>query len=180
MNAIASETSKGIIKDLDNGFFSILVDESHDISVKEQMSLILRYVNKKGIIIERFLGIVHVASTTALSLKCAIECLLCEHNFSLSNLRGQGYDRANNMQGDNNGLKTLILKENKSVFYIHCFAYQLQLTLVAIAKNHINIAEFFYVVSNLVTVVEGSCKRRDALRDAQFAKIKEDLENGVR
>ena len=88
MNAIASETSKAIIKDLDNGFFSILVDESSDISVKEQMSLVLRYVNKKGTIIEWFLGIVHVASTTALSLKCAIEYLLCEHNLSLSNLRG--------------------------------------------------------------------------------------------
>ena len=39
---------------------------------------------------------------------------------------------------------------------------------------------FFIIVSNLVTVVGGSCKRRDALRDAQFAKIKENLENGVR
>ena len=36
------------------------------------------------------------------------------------------------------------------------------------------------MVSNLVTVVRGSCKRRDALRDTQFAKIKKDLENGVR
>ncbi|KAK9990032.1 hypothetical protein SO802_025017 [Lithocarpus litseifolius] len=168
VNAIARETSKAIITDLDNGFFSILVDESRDISVKEQMALVLRYVNKKGIIIERFLGIVHVASTTALSLKYAIECLLCEHNLSSSKLRGQGYDGASNMQ------------ENKSAFYVHCFAHQLQLTLVAVAKNHINIAEFFYVVSNLVTVVGGSCKRRDVLRDAQFAKIKEDLENGVR
>ena len=53
------------------------------------------------------------------------------------------------------------------------------MTFVAVAKNHINIAEFFYVISNLVTVVGGSCKRRDALRDALFAKIKEDLENGV-
>nr|XP_023913546.1 zinc finger MYM-type protein 1-like [Quercus suber] len=129
VNAIARETSKAIIKDLDNGFFSILVDESRDISMKEQMAFVLRYVNKEGIIIERFLGIVHVASTTALSLKHAIECLLCEHNLSLSKLRGQGYDGASNMQ---------------------------------------------------VTVVGGSCKRRDALRDTQFAKIKEDLENSVR
>ncbi|KAL4626448.1 hypothetical protein ACB092_05G096900 [Castanea dentata] len=166
VNAIARETSKAIIEDLGNGFFSILVDESRDISVKEQMALVLRYVNKQGIIIERFLGIVHVASTTALSLKCAIEGLLCEHNLSLSRLCGQGYDGASNMQGDINGLKTLILKENKSAFYGHCFAHQLQLTLVAVAKNHINIADFFYVVN--------------ALRDARFAKIKEDLENGVR
>ncbi|KAM3695736.1 hypothetical protein ACJW31_07G155700 [Castanea mollissima] len=168
VNAIAHETSKAIIEDLGNGFFSILVDESRDISVKEQMALVLRYVNKQGIIIERFLGIVHVASTIALSLKCAIESLLCEHNLSLSRLRGQGYDEASNMQGDINGLKTLILKENKSAFYVHCFAHQLQLTLVAVAKNHINIANFFMWL------------RRDALRDAQFAKIKEDLENGVR
>ncbi|XP_065626701.1 uncharacterized protein LOC112024303 [Quercus suber] len=167
VNAIARETSKVIINDLDNGFFSILVNESRDISVKEQMALVLRYVNKERIIIERFLGIVHVASTTALSLKHAIEGLLCEHNLSLSNLRGQGYDGASNMQGDINGLKTFILKENKSAFYVHCFAHQLQLTLVAVAKNHTNIAEFFYVVSNLVTIVGGSCKRRDALRDAQ-------------
>ena len=83
------------------------------------MALLLRYVNIKRIIIEWFLVIVHVASTTALSLKYAIECLLCEHNLSLSKLRGQGYDRASNMQGDINGLKTLILKENKScpLFY---------------------------------------------------------------
>ena len=74
MNAIACETFKAIIKDLDNGFFSILVDESRDISVKEQMALVLRYVNKKRIIIKWFLGIVYVASTTVLSLKYAIEC----------------------------------------------------------------------------------------------------------
>ena len=109
--------------------FSILVYESCDISVKEQMALILRYVNKKRIIIERFLGIVHMASTTALSLKYAIECLFCEHNLSLSKLRGQGYDGASIMQGDINGLKTLILKVNKLAFYVHCFAHQLQLTL---------------------------------------------------
>ena len=48
VNVIVSETSKAIIKDLDNGFFSILVDESRDISVKEQMSLILHYVNKNS------------------------------------------------------------------------------------------------------------------------------------
>ena len=108
-----------------------------------------------------------------MSLKYAVECLLCEYNLSLSKLRGQGYDGASNMQGVINGLKTLTLKENKPAFYVHCFVHQLQLTLIAVAKNHMNIAEFFYAISNLVTVVGGSCKRQDALRDVQFAKIKE-------
>ena len=47
VNGIARETFKVIIKDLDNGFFSVLVNESRDISVKEQMTLVLPYVNKK-------------------------------------------------------------------------------------------------------------------------------------
>ena len=72
---------------------------------------------------------------------------------------GLGYDGASNMQGDTNGLKTLIFKESKSAFYVHCFVHQLQLTLIAIAKNHINIVEFFYVVSNFVIVVGGFCKK---------------------
>ncbi|CAL5432198.1 unnamed protein product [Camellia sinensis] len=140
------------------------------------MAVVLRYVDKKGIVIERFLGIVHVSNTTALSLKAAIESLFCRHGLSISKLRGQGYDGASNMQGEFNGLKALILRENKSAFYVHCFAHQLQLTLVAVAKKHIDVVELFCSV--IVNVVGGSCKRRDALRDAQFAKITEALDNG--
>ena len=91
VNAIACETSKAIIKDLDNGFFS------RDILVKEQMVVVLHYVNKKKSVIEWFLGIAHVVSTVALSLKYAVESLLCEHNLSLSSLHRQGYDITNNM-----------------------------------------------------------------------------------
>ena len=106
VNAITHETSKAIIKDLDNGFFS------QDISVKEQMVVVLHYVNKKRSVIEWFLGIAHVASATALSPKYVVKFLLCEHNLSLSRLQGQGYNKANNKQCDINGLKILILKEN--------------------------------------------------------------------
>jgi hypothetical protein len=178
VNAAACETTNAIIKDLDNGFFSVLVDESRDTSIKEQMAVVLRYVDKKGNVTERFLGIVHVTDTTALSLKVAIESLFSKHGLSLSRLRGQGYDGASNMQGEFNGLKALILRENKSAYYVHCFAHQLQLTLVAVAKNHNVIAEFFCLVAKLINIVGGSCKRRDALRDAQFIEIEKALDMG--
>ena len=55
---------------------------------------------------------------------------------------GQGYG-ASNMQGEFNGLKALILRKNKSTFYVHCFTHQLQLTLVAVVKKQIVILEFF-------------------------------------
>ena len=107
-------------------FFSVLIDESRDISTKEQMVVALWYIDKKGHVVERFLGIEHVTDTSALSLKAAVEDLCCRHGLSLFRLHGQGYDGASNMQGQFNGLKTLIMKENESAYYVHCFAHQLQ------------------------------------------------------
>ena len=116
------------------------------------MAIVLRYVNKKGSIVERFFGMVHVKDTTALSLKMAIDELFCKHGLSISRIHGQGYDGASNMQGEFFGLKRLILKENSSTFYVHCFAHQLKLTLVAIAKNHIQVTSLFNLVSTLLNV----------------------------
>ena len=39
VNAAAYKTTNAIIEDLDSGFFSILVDESHDISIKKKWLL---------------------------------------------------------------------------------------------------------------------------------------------
>ena len=57
INAIAVETIDVIIKNIGNAFFSILVDESRDISMKEKMAIVLCYVNKNGCVVERFVGL---------------------------------------------------------------------------------------------------------------------------
>ena len=49
VNAIAYETTNAIIEDLNSGFFSILVDKPHDILMKRQVSVVLCYIDKKGI-----------------------------------------------------------------------------------------------------------------------------------
>jgi hypothetical protein len=45
-HAVASKTIDAILKDLGDSPFAILVDESRDISVKEQLAIVLRYVDK--------------------------------------------------------------------------------------------------------------------------------------
>ena len=82
------------------------------------------------------------------------------------------------MQGEYNGLKSLILKENECAYYIHCFAHQLQLALVSLAKNHIDVQYLFSIIANLVNVVGASTKRRDILRDKQPMLVIEALRNG--
>ncbi|XP_073137936.1 uncharacterized protein [Henckelia pumila] len=177
VRACALETTNVILKELGDNFFSILLDESRDVSVKEQLAVVLRFVDSKGCVVERLLGFKHVTSTTAQALKCALLDLLSAHGLSVSRIRGQGYDGTSNMQGEINGLKTLILKENECAYFVHCFSHQLQLALVAVAKNHINIASLFHVLCNIVNVVGGSCKRHDALREKQAARIIKALEN---
>ncbi|XP_076933587.1 uncharacterized protein LOC143599549 [Bidens hawaiensis] len=133
----------------------------------EQMAVVLRYVDKLGFVKERFIGLVHVRETTALSLKAAIDDLFARHNLSIGRVRGQGYDGASNMSGEFNGLKALILKENSSAYYVHCFAHQLQLVVGGLATKHYEIYRLYKELSNLVNVVSGSCKRIDLLRESQ-------------
>jgi hypothetical protein len=55
--AAAEEITNVIIKDPGDSLFSILIDESRDISIKEQMVVVVRYVDNNEHIIECFLGI---------------------------------------------------------------------------------------------------------------------------
>ena len=56
-NAAASKMLDVILKNLGELSFAILVDESRDISVKEQLAIVLRYVDKRGHVIECFLAL---------------------------------------------------------------------------------------------------------------------------
>ncbi|XP_010687365.1 uncharacterized protein LOC104901473 [Beta vulgaris subsp. vulgaris] len=155
VKACVVETIKFNIEELGDDMFGILVDESSDVSTKEQLAVVLHFVNDWGFLIARFLGVVHVANTCSISLKSVVESLLLEHGMSLSMIRGQGYDGASNMHGEHGGLKSLILKENKSSHYVHCFAHQLQLALLGTAKNHVDVIWFFDVVFDIINIKTG-------------------------
>ena len=69
------------------------------------------------------------------------------------------------MRGEFNGLKALILKENDAAYYVHCFAHQLQLVVVAVARNQNGVGNFFEILSLVVNVVCASCQRKDMVRE---------------
>ncbi|GAA0142132.1 hypothetical protein LIER_03098 [Lithospermum erythrorhizon] len=80
------------------------------------MAVCVRYVDSIASVVERFLGIVHAKDTSVISLKHALLNLLTPFKLSVSNIQGQGYDRASNMSGRLSGLRTLIQNEIPSVF----------------------------------------------------------------
>ncbi|XP_042436858.1 zinc finger MYM-type protein 1-like [Zingiber officinale] len=178
VNACAVETTNAILADLGDRWFTLLLDEARDCSMKEQMIVVIRYVNKHGEVIERFMVVVHVATTTTACLKEAIDSLFAKYGLSVARLRGQGYDDASNMSGEFNGLKSLIMKENPYALYVHCFAHQLQLVVVAVAQANQYVCDFMWIVGSIVNTSALSCKRADKLRQLEHDKKVKLLERG--
>uniref|UniRef100_A0A0R0F360 TTF-type domain-containing protein n=1 Tax=Glycine max TaxID=3847 RepID=A0A0R0F360_SOYBN len=176
--ACACEITQQIVCDIADDVFCVLIDESGDVAGKEQMVVVIRYVNSECLVKERFLGIVSVKETSAKSLKEALEKLLSINGLSLSSIRGQGYDGASNMRGKFGGLRTLIQNENPSAYYVNCFAHQLQLALAACAKTHKDVSGFFGKVNMLVNFIRSSNKRQELLRDKQVSQFAKLIEEG--
>ncbi|XP_012840864.1 PREDICTED: zinc finger MYM-type protein 1-like [Erythranthe guttata] len=147
------------------------IDKARDESKKEKMALVLRFVDKGGVLQERFFDIVSVKDTAALTLKCDLSTILSHHALSVDNLRGQGYDGASNMRGKWNGLQALFLKDCPYAYYVHCFAHRLQLALVTASREVILVHQFFTKLDSIVNIVGASTERNGELNNAQQAEI---------
>ncbi|XP_030923129.1 zinc finger MYM-type protein 1-like [Quercus lobata] len=123
LHILASNVRNAIREEIGDAKFCILVDEARDESKREQMAIILRFVDKEGFIKELFFHVVHVRDTTALTLKKEICAVLSRYNLHIENIRGQGYDGASNMRGEWNGLQALFLKDCPYAYYVHCMAH---------------------------------------------------------
>ncbi|XP_052620868.1 uncharacterized protein LOC111892149 [Lactuca sativa] len=178
LSIIANKVRKHIRSEVGDSYFCVMVDESRDESKKEQMAIVLRFVDAEGIIRERFLDLVHVRDTLSLTLKTNMWRQLLHYQFDVSKIRGQGYDGASNMRGEWNGLQALVLKDCPYAYYVHCFAHRLQLTLVAASREIIPIHQFFTNLIFTINVVCASSKRHDELQKAKATEIEHLLELG--
>ncbi|KAF2324619.1 hypothetical protein GH714_015679 [Hevea brasiliensis] len=97
-----------IREEIGDAKFCIIVDEARDEAKREQMAIILRFVNKEGFIREPFFDVVHVKDTTSLTFKNEICNVLSRYDLHVENIRGQGYDGASNM-------RVIDTKEDKEV-----------------------------------------------------------------
>ncbi|XP_044367088.1 uncharacterized protein [Triticum aestivum] len=77
---------------------SILLAEQNENTKREQMAVVLRYVDEFGAVQERLIGVVHVNETSASCLKSGIDQLFKKYGLNVKQVRGQGYDGASNMR----------------------------------------------------------------------------------
>ena len=88
----------------ETSIFSIMADETRDISNQEQLSICIRWIDSEFSIHEELIGMVHVEKTDATSISTAIKDVLVRCPMSISQCRGQGYDGCSVMMGHLTGL----------------------------------------------------------------------------
>ena len=109
--------------------FSIMVDETTDVSNTEELVFCLRYVNDQLITHEEFLGLHSLDSTTAQSTTHTIEDILLRLSLQLENCRGQCYYGASAMAGSRTGVATIIRAKEPQALYTHSNGHALNLAV---------------------------------------------------
>lgn len=107
VQCFAQEVLLSIREEIGQDVFALLVDESSDVSKKEQMAIVLCYVDSLSFVKERFIGLVHVKDTSSLTLKNAINEVLTSNKLSFSQVI----------------YSLLFCYFNLNLIYINCFKF---------------------------------------------------------
>ncbi len=142
-------------------WYSLMADESPDISKIEQVALILHYLEDtpKGVRVrEDYLRFVATGSTTGEALTNLILEKLNQWNLMLGWMVGQGYDGAGNMSGSASGVQARISALNPDAVYIHCRNHCLNLALIHSCKVPC-IRNMYNTLGELLKFITASPKR---------------------
>lgn len=122
-----------IVAEVNTAFaFSVLADETADIAGTEQMSIGIRFVDKRGTdacVREHFMGFVELNQLNSACIAAAILKFLKDAGLILSNLVGQGYDGCSTMAGREAGVNRIIQKELPKALFFHCASHKLNLVI---------------------------------------------------
>lgn len=170
---MAQQIQRSIASDIHSSrMYSLIVDETTDLSVKEQVSICLRYVND-NFEVQDFLGFYETEGTDAAHIVKIIEDVLCRLSLPQSDCRGQCYDGASSMSDRLSGVQARIHEKCEKALYVHCCAHSLDLALQDASRSVSMIRDILDLVRDLNNVVRASAKRRGI-----FEKIRNELDNG--
>lgn len=168
LSIMAALVREGIAHSIKGSPFSIIADETKDLSKSEQLSVVVRFFHDK-MVHERFLQFYRADSLDAESLTGYIFQVLASLGIDKNYCVGQGYDGASVMSGRLNGVQARIKKEVPCALYIHCMSHRLNLVIVDTVKNVQAANEFFVKVEKLYVFCSTSVVH------AVFANVQQEM-----
>ncbi|XP_024869117.1 uncharacterized protein LOC112452903, partial [Temnothorax curvispinosus] len=127
-NVLGPYFNNELLSDIGNGKYSLLLDESNDVSVNKLLgNVIIYYSDKQGKPISSFLALTKLETCNAEGIVNALKKTE-EMKLDLQNLLAIGTDNASVMVGINNGVSKL-KAEVPSLILIRCLCHSLQLAV---------------------------------------------------
>ncbi|KAF2351405.1 protein of unknown function DUF4371, partial [Trinorchestia longiramus] len=157
---------ENLIADIGDGKFSLLLDESNDISVRKMLGIAIVYFSRnRKKIVHTFLSLVMLDSCDANGIIDALKTELANLKLNLANLIAIGTDNASVMVGVNNGVYKKLKEEVPSLILVRCVCHSLQL-----AMSHAS-AEF--LPKNLEFLIAETYKwfSHSAMRQAAYTQL---------
>lgn len=143
-----------------NRYYSIMVDESIDVSFKEQVSIYIHHVTEWYGNIWRLSSLYETGNTTAEVPTTIIKDVLCHCGLDL---QGQANDGASNMSGWIHGVQARISSECPKAVYIHCFCHSLNFAVQDSSKSILSIRNALNVIQELSNLIKYSGKQKALL-----------------
>ncbi|VDI15621.1 Hypothetical predicted protein [Mytilus galloprovincialis] len=139
------------------GYFAICADGTTDISVKEQVSLCIRFLDHESDEIrEEFIGFVELAASDARTMFEKIISFMQSCHLDIAKLRGQGYDGASVMSGHVQGIQARVKEVCPRASYVHCRSHNLNLVITQSCKSVNPIRNLFDSVFQLTFFLSAS------------------------
>ena len=129
-NVIAPHFMKDLISDIGDKNFSLIIDESNDVSVTKLLSVVIRYYSEaKKEFVVTFLAMIELKECNADAICNALKKCLKDNGLDLQKLLAIGTDNASVMTGINNGVYAKLKKDIPRLILIRCVCHSLQLAV---------------------------------------------------
>lgn len=170
---ILSNEQKTIVQNIvRDSFFSLIVDETTDVSIKASLAIVIRYFDsdcKK--VRECFLGLIGVENKSAEGIFNSIITFLNSNKINIKNLVGLAADNTNVMMGDKSGLKARFKELVPNIFIFGCICHSFSLCSSAACEKLPTAVE--KLARDICNYFKNSSVRLNHLKECQvFLNIK--------
>ena len=158
LKIMATSILRKIQAQLQLGYFTVMIDETTDLSNTEQVVLVFRWVDDTLSVHEEFIGLYQTDSIAAASLFKIIEDTLLRLNLKLE------------MSGIKNGVAKRISDKEPHAVFTHCYGHALNLAVGDTVKSSKIMKSSLETVHEISKLIKKSPKR-----SALFEKLKQEL-----
>ncbi|KAI6649992.1 Zinc finger MYM-type protein 1-like [Oopsacas minuta] len=151
------------------------MDESEDITVKEQVVFAVRIVHPETFeVSEQFLGFAETAETTGEALAKLAEVSLTAIGLDFQGMCGMAFDGAASMTGKSKGVRTRLRSKYPFARFLYCKGHCLNLVLQEAVRQGASMKRCIDIIQSVTVYVKSSSRRL-----ASFTEFENGLEDYV-